>query len=38
MKHAQTVHPDMDFPESAAQQFVQSAAYDEKQHAETARR
>jgi predicted small metal-binding protein len=38
MKHAATVHPEMDFPETTAQQFVRSAGYDDKQHGQAARR
>lgn len=33
MRHAQTVHPEMDFPESAAREFVQESAYDDAEHA-----
>ena len=33
MRHAAEVHPDMDFPESAAREFVQNGAYDDTQHA-----
>ena len=32
MKHAETVHPDMDFPEDAARQFVRSSGYEDTQH------
>lgn len=35
MRHAQEVHPGMDFPESAAREFVQNGAYDDTQHAGT---
>ena len=34
MRHAASVHPDMDFPEDAARQFVQSGAYDDTEHAQ----
>ena len=33
MRHAQEVHPEDAFPESAAREFVQSGAYDDTQHA-----
>ena len=33
MRHAADVHPGMDFPESAAREFVRSGAYDDTQHA-----
>jgi hypothetical protein len=33
MRHAEEVHPAMPFPESAAREFVQNAAYDDTQHA-----
>lgn len=33
MRHAQEVHPDMDFPESAAREFVRAGAYDDTEHA-----
>ena len=33
MRHAEEVHSDMPFPESAAREFVQNAAYDDTQHA-----
>jgi predicted small metal-binding protein len=33
MRHAEEVHPDMPFPESAAREFVQNGAYDDTQHA-----
>lgn len=33
MRHAAEVHPDMDFPEPAAREFVQNGAYDDTQHA-----
>jgi hypothetical protein len=33
MRHAAEVHPEMDFPESAAREFVQNGAYDDSQHA-----
>jgi predicted small metal-binding protein len=32
MRHAQEVHPEMDFPESAAREFVRAGAYDDPQH------
>lgn len=32
MQHAAQVHPGMDFPESAAREFVQNGAYDDSQH------
>jgi predicted small metal-binding protein len=32
MKHAVTTHPEMEFPEDAARQFVQSGGYDDTQH------
>ena len=35
MRHAQEVHPDMDFPESAAREFVTAGAYDDTEHAAT---
>lgn len=33
MRHAQEVHPEDKFPESAAREFVQNGAYDDTQHA-----
>jgi hypothetical protein len=33
MRHAQDVHPEDEFPESAAREFVQNGAYDDTQHA-----
>jgi hypothetical protein len=33
ISHAEEVHPGMDFPESAAREFVQNGAYDDTQHA-----
>ena len=36
MRHAAEVHPEMDFPESAAREFVQNGAYDDSQHAPSA--
>jgi predicted small metal-binding protein len=33
MRHAQEVHPGMDFPESAAREFVQAGAYEDTEHA-----
>jgi hypothetical protein len=33
MRHAEEVHPDMDFPESAAREFVETSAYDDSAHA-----
>jgi predicted small metal-binding protein len=33
IRHAQEVHPEMDFPESAAREFVRSGAYDDAEHA-----
>jgi predicted small metal-binding protein len=33
MRHAEQAHPGMDFPESAARQFVETSAYDDPQHA-----
>jgi hypothetical protein len=33
MRHAEEVHSDMPFPESAAREFVQNGAYDDTQHA-----
>jgi predicted small metal-binding protein len=33
MRHAQDVHPGMEFPESAAREFVQASAYDDVEHA-----
>lgn len=35
MRHAQEVHPEMDFPESAAREFVRAGAYDDPEHAAT---
>ena len=32
IRHAASAHPDMDFPEEAARQFVQSGAYDDTEH------
>ena len=32
MRHAQDVHPEMDFPESAAREFVRAGAYDDPEH------
>ena len=34
MQHAASAHPEMDFPEDAARQFVQSGAYDDTEHAQ----
>jgi predicted small metal-binding protein len=34
MKHAASVHPDMDFPEDTARQFVEAGAYDDTRHAQ----
>lgn len=33
MRHTKEVHPDMEFPESAAREFVQAGAYDDAEHA-----
>lgn len=33
MRHAREVHPEMEFPESAAKDFVRSGAYDDAGHA-----
>ncbi len=33
MRHAQEVHPGMDFPEPAARDFVRAGAYDDSEHA-----
>jgi predicted small metal-binding protein len=33
MRHAEEVHPEMDFPESAAREFVRAGAYDDTEHA-----
>lgn len=33
MRHTKEVHPDMEFPESAAREFVQAGAYDDAAHA-----
>jgi predicted small metal-binding protein len=33
MRHAQEVHAGMDFPESAARDFVRDGAYDDAEHA-----
>ena len=33
MRHAEEVHPDMPFPESAAREFVRNGAFDDTQHA-----
>ena len=35
MRHAASVHPEEDFPEDAARQFVRSGAYDDAAHADT---
>ncbi len=35
MRHAQDVHPEMDFPESLAREFVRAGAYDDHEHAAT---
>jgi hypothetical protein len=32
MRHAKEVHPEMDFPESAAREFVRTGAYDDAEH------
>ena len=32
MRHAEEVHPEEEFPESAAREFVQMGAYDDAQH------
>ncbi len=32
-RHAAETHPDMDFPEAAAREFVKAGAYDDRQHA-----
>ena len=32
-RHAADVHPEMEFSESAAQEFVRAGAYDDAQHA-----
>jgi len=34
MRHAASVHPDMDFPGEAARQFVQAGAYNDAAHAQ----
>jgi predicted small metal-binding protein len=36
MRHAQEVHPGMEFPESAARDFVRAGAYDDTEHAKAA--
>jgi predicted small metal-binding protein len=36
MKHAASVHPDMDFPEETGRQLVEVGAYDDTRHAQTA--
>lgn len=33
MRHAEEAHPGMDFPESAAREFVETSAYDDSAHA-----
>jgi predicted small metal-binding protein len=33
MRHAQEVHPEDEFPESAAREWVQKGVYDDTQHA-----
>ena len=33
MRHAKQAHPDLEFPESAAREFVQAGVYDDAQHA-----
>ncbi len=33
MRHAHEIHPEMDFPESAAREFVRAGAYDDHAHA-----
>jgi predicted small metal-binding protein len=33
MRHVEEIHPDMDFPESAAREFVRAGAYDDTEHA-----
>jgi predicted small metal-binding protein len=33
MRHAQGVHPGMDFPEAAAREFVRANSFDDTQHA-----
>jgi len=33
MRHAASVHPDEDFPEDAARQFVRSGAHEDTVHA-----
>ena len=35
LRHAHEVHPEMDFPEPAAREFVRAAAYDDPEHAAT---
>jgi len=32
MRHAEEVHPEDEFPESAAREFVQKGAFDDTQH------
>lgn len=32
MRHAEEVHPEDDFPESAAREFVRAGAYDDAEH------
>ena len=34
MRHAASIHPEEDFPEDAARQFVQSGAYYDVAHTE----
>ena len=38
MRHAKEVHPEMDFPESAAREFVRAGAFDDAKHAQRAAR
>jgi len=33
MRHAASAHPDEDFPEDAARQYVRSGAYEDTAHA-----
>lgn len=37
MRHAKDVHPDMEFKEPAAREFVRAGAYDDVEHAAGAR-
>ena len=32
LRHSQEVHPEEEFPESAAREFVQKGAFDDTQH------